>query len=58
MAGRAHAEVVGHDPETAEKATRRKFTPAYKRKILARTDHASEGQIGALLREEGNPALY
>jgi transposase-like protein len=41
------------DPETAEKATRRRFTPAYKLKILARTDHSSEGQIGAILREEG-----
>lgn len=41
------------DPETAEKAPRRRFTPAYKLKILAQTDHASEGQIGAILRKEG-----
>jgi transposase len=41
------------DPETAEKATRRHFTAAYKRKILAQTEHAGEGQIGAILRREG-----
>lgn len=41
------------DPETAEKATRRSFTVAYKRKILAQTDHANGGQIGAILRKEG-----
>lgn len=41
------------DPETPEKATRRKFTTAYKLKILAQLDHASEGQIGAIQRREG-----
>ena len=41
------------DPETPEKRERRNFSAAYKLKILAQTDKASEGQIGAILRREG-----
>ena len=42
------------DPEVPEKATRRKYTADYKRKILEETDRCKEpGQIGAILRREG-----
>lgn len=41
------------DPETPEKASRRSFTAAYKLKILAETDNAPAGTIGAILRKEG-----
>ena len=43
-----------HDPEVPEKATRRRFPAAYKAKILAEYDAATEpGEKGALLRREG-----
>lgn len=42
------------DPEVLEKATRRRFSAAYKAKILAEYDAATEpGEKGALLRREG-----
>jgi transposase-like protein len=42
------------DPEVPEQAKRRRFTAAYKARILAAADACSEpGQIGALLRREG-----
>jgi transposase len=42
------------DPEVTARATRRKFTAAYKRRILMEADACKEaGQIGALLRREG-----
>lgn len=42
------------DPEVAEQPTRRKFTAAYKRRILKEADAAKKpGDIGALLRREG-----
>jgi len=42
------------DPEVPEQAQRRRFTAAYKARILAAADACSEpGQIGALLRREG-----
>ncbi len=42
------------DPEVPEKATRRRFSAAYKAKILAAYDAATEpGAKGALLRREG-----
>ena len=41
-------------PEVRPRAQRRKFTAAYKRKILAEADAATaSGAIGALLRREG-----
>ena len=46
----------GHfpDPEVTEKAVRRKFTAAYKLRILQEAETcATQGQIGALLRREG-----
>lgn len=43
------------DPEVAEKAVRRKFTAAYKLRILKEAESCTEpGQLGALLRREGH----
>ncbi len=39
------------DPEVPAKATRRRFTPAYKRRIL--NEAAASTDLGALLRREG-----
>ncbi|MBA2313578.1 MAG: transposase [Actinobacteria bacterium] len=42
------------DPEVSEKAQRRRYSTAYKLRILEEADRATEpGQIGALLRREG-----
>jgi transposase len=42
------------DPEVPEKAVRRKFTAAYKLRILKQAERCTEtGQLGALLRREG-----
>ena len=40
-------------PEVSEKATRRRFTAAYKAQILAECDACQSGELGALLRREG-----
>ena len=41
-------------PEVSEKATRRRFTLAYKEKILAEADQCTvAGELGELLRREG-----
>ena len=42
------------DPEVPEKTARRKFTAAYKLRILKEAETCTvQGQIGALLRREG-----
>ena len=42
------------DPEVPEKAVRRKFTAAYKLRILKEAENCTgPGQLGALLRREG-----
>ena len=42
------------DTEVVAKATRRRFTAEYKRKVLQEADRATApGEIGALLRREG-----
>jgi transposase len=42
------------DPEVPEKTVRRKFTAAYKLRILKEAGSwAGQGQIGALLRRKG-----
>jgi transposase len=42
------------DPEVPEKTARRKFTAAYKLRILKEVERCTmPGQIGALLRREG-----
>ena len=49
----AHPKVVP-DPEVPEKTVRRKFTAAYKLRILKEAESCTElGQVGALLRREG-----
>ena len=49
----AHPKVVP-DPEVPEKTARRKFTAAYKLRILKEADGCTEfGQIASLLRREG-----
>ena len=49
----AHPKVVP-DPEVPEKTVRRKFTAAYKLRILKEADSCTgQGQIGSLLRREG-----
>ena len=41
-------------PETEVRADRRRFTAAYKQRILAEAEAATDaGQVGALLRREG-----
>ncbi len=42
------------DPEVEPRATRRRFSPAYKARIVEEADGCSErGAVGALLRREG-----
>jgi transposase len=41
------------DPEVSAKATRRQYSAAYKRKILAEADECGAGGVSALLRREG-----
>jgi transposase-like protein len=49
----AHPKVVP-DPEVPEKTVRRKFTAAYKLRILKEAESCNgQGQVGALLRREG-----
>ena len=49
----AHPMVVP-DPEVTEKTVRRKFTAAYKLRILKEAESCTrKGEIGALLRREG-----
>ena len=44
----------GPDPEVADKATRRRFSPEYKRRIVREADKCTKmGEVGALLRREG-----
>ena len=52
--GRGHLDLAVPDPEVPEKATRRRFSAAYKLRILKEVDQTSDpGQIGAILRREG-----
>ena len=53
-----HAEVMDidddhPDPEVPPKATRRRFAPEYKARILAEYERLPDGEKGALLRREG-----
>jgi transposase len=41
------------DPEVSTKAVRRRFTAAYKHRILQEADRCNRGEISALLRREG-----
>jgi len=52
--GPAAPRIVAPDPEVPEAKPRRKFTTAYKLRILNEADQCSEpGQLGILLRQEG-----
>jgi len=52
--GSAEARGRAADPEVPAKATRRRFSGEYKRRILREAAAASEaGEIGVLLRREG-----
>ena len=44
---------VGPDPEVRPQTGRRRFTAAYKQRIVAEADRCAHGGIGALLRREG-----
>jgi transposase-like protein len=41
------------DPEVPERASRRRFAPEYKARILAEYERLPDGEKGALLRREG-----
>ena len=46
--------VTAPDPQVVEKASRRRFSNGYKRRILKEADACTKpGQLGALLRREG-----
>lgn len=51
--GVADLSPVVPDPEIPEKPKRRTFTAEYKLRVLAETDKAGPGEIGAILRREG-----
>jgi transposase-like protein len=46
------------DTEVKSQATRRRFTAAYKRKIVEEAAECEHGEIGALLRREGLYSSY
>ena len=52
-AGRMDDDTDHLDPEVPERATRRRFSAAYKAKILAQYEALAVGEKGALLRREG-----
>ena len=41
------------NPEVPERAKRRRFSPAYKLRMLQEAERCSAGELGALLRREG-----
>ena len=52
--GAASSNGDGPDPEVADKATRRRFSVEYKRRIVREADKCTNvGEVGALLRREG-----
>ena len=58
MGSAVHAVVMDDDidhpdPEVPPKATRRRFAPEYKARILAEYERLADGEKGALLRREG-----
>ena len=44
---------VAADPEVSTRGIRRRFSAAYKRRILQEADKCDSGELGALLRREG-----
>jgi len=51
--GSSRANAPSRSSEVAAKGSRRRFTPAYKRKIVTLAAGLPQGEIGALLRREG-----
>ena len=50
----AEPDGEGPDPEVADKATRPRFTAAYRRKMVREADKCTKpGELGALMRREG-----
>jgi transposase len=47
------SEAQNRSAEVQPKPTRRTFTTAYKRRIVAEADQCAHGDLGALLRREG-----
>jgi transposase len=41
------------DPEVQAKASRRRFSAAYKQRIVAEAEQCAHGELGTLLRREG-----
>ena len=55
----ASQDGVGADPEVLEKPWRRRFSAAYKARIVQEAETCTEnGQVGALLRREGLYSSY
>jgi len=52
------ASVANHSTEVAGKPARRRFTLAYKRKIVDLAAGLADGELGALLRREGLYSSY
>ncbi len=52
-ADRMDDDVDHPDSEVPERATRRRFAPEYKARILAEYERLGDGEKGALLRREG-----
>ena len=53
MAGTGVQEVAADSVEVAGLAQRRRFSEAFKRRILEEVDRARSGEIGLILRREG-----
>ncbi len=52
--GHAPSTALRPDPQVPERASRRRFTTAYKARILKEADACTQpGELGALLRREG-----
>ncbi len=52
--GERSAAALAPDPEVVDKPSRRRFSPAYKVRILEEVDGCTEpGEVGRLLRREG-----
>ena len=52
--GHAPSTALRPDPQVPERASRRRFTAAYKARILKEADACTQpGELGALLRREG-----
>ena len=52
--GERSAAALAPDPEVVDKPSRRRFSPAYKVRILEEVDGCTEpGEIGRILRREG-----